>query len=151
MKTRTKAQLLAQNMEQLMVKFKTIGESCLSEKGDLSPRELQLISFVGENGSVIMKDISDELNIPMSSATGIVDRLVSKKYIIRKNSEKDRRTVIIELDQAGASFYDKYNTLKINLSHQILEILSQEEASMLIHSFEKIASRLNLNESTKKS
>ena len=52
-----------------------------------------------------MGQLSDHMNFPMSTATGIVDRLVKKGYIERGKSDSDRRIVVITLSEKGESYY----------------------------------------------
>ncbi|MHC1721071.1 MAG: MarR family winged helix-turn-helix transcriptional regulator [Clostridiaceae bacterium] len=43
-------------------------------------------------------DLAAALFIPMSTLTGIIDKMIEKGIVIRKHSETDRRVVIIELN-----------------------------------------------------
>ena len=133
-----KAKLLANKLEDLIMSFKSVDDRCLSLSENLSSRELLVVSFVGGQEKVIMKDIADLLNAPMSTATGIVDKLVRKQFLQRNHSKEDRRTVNIHLDVEGRAIYDLYNSLKFQMTGQVLNILSKSETDDFIHLIEKI-------------
>lgn len=130
---------LSTGLEKMIMQFKSIDVSCMQIKSDLSSRDFHLISFVGSEENLIMKDIADELGVPMSTATGIVDKLVQKKYLQRKYSESDRRIVLIELDEEGREAYNLFAKMKIQASEQILSKLNKSEAEEFINYLEKIA------------
>lgn len=43
-------------------------------------------------------DLAAELFLPMSTLTGIIDKMIDKGIVIRKRSDSDRRVVMIELN-----------------------------------------------------
>ena len=133
------AQRLSECLEYMMMKFKSVDMDCMQIKSDLSSRDFHLISFVGHHDNVIMKDIADELGVPMSTATGIVDKLVQKGYLKRKYSESDRRIVLIDLDNDGKDAFDLFARLKQEASESILSILSTEDSEIFIRYLERIA------------
>lgn len=97
----------------------------------LSKTELFTMLIVDRYGEVIMSKISDEINVSMSTATGIVDRLVRKKYLKRERSESDRRIVLIRLTEQG---YNTIEALKNSISkylNRIYDSLTEEEIKVL--------------------
>lgn len=97
----------------------------------LSKTELFTMLIVDRYGEVIMSKISDEINVSMSTATGIVDRLVRKKYLKRERSESDRRIVLIRLTEQG---YNTIEALKNSISkylNRIYDSLTEEEIRVL--------------------
>ncbi|KNF08344.1 transcriptional regulator [Gottschalkia purinilytica] len=97
----------------------------------LSKTELFTMLIVDRHGEVIMSNIANSLNISMSTATGIVDRLVSKNYLKRERSTNDRRIVVIKLSQEGKEII---SNLKDTLNHyisNIYETLTDEEVKLL--------------------
>ena len=70
---------------------------------DLKLSKIELISllFVDRKGEVIMSSLADYLNVSMSTATGVVDRLNRQGLLLRGRSEADRRIVSLSLSPAG--------------------------------------------------
>ncbi|MTI71006.1 MAG: MarR family transcriptional regulator [Firmicutes bacterium] len=97
----------------------------------LSKSELFAMLIVDRHGEVIMSKIADNVNVSMSTATGIVDRLVKKSYLKRERSESDRRVVVIKLTKKGT---EVINALKESISHYINVVynsITDEEIKVL--------------------
>lgn len=84
--------------------MKSESEYCCKICGGLNEKELFIIAFIGENRSVKMSAIADYLQVPLSTLTTIVDKLVTNKFLLRYNSNHDRRVVKVELDQKRVRF-----------------------------------------------
>lgn len=107
---------------------------------EMPKQELFTIMIVDKLGEITMSQISDQMNFPMSTATGIIDRLVKKGYIQRGKSEFDRRIVAITLTDKGRLFAQN---LKTNISTYIkmaYDALDEEERQYLFKIFIKISS-----------
>lgn len=132
-------QLLSDAMEDMISRMKAVDDRCVEIHKNISVRELHLICFVGKNEKVIMSDISEYMDVPMSTATGIVDKLVQKNYLKRSHSEFDRRTVQIELNSDGITACHQLMDMKHSMSGLILDMLTDEETNVLIKIIDKIS------------
>lgn len=115
-------------------------EEWLTFDNAMPKQELLAIMIVDKLGEITMSQISEQMNMPMSTATGIVDRLVKKSYIQRGRSEFDRRIVAITLTDQGKLFAQN---LKTNISTYIklaYDALNEEERQYLFQIFIKISS-----------
>lgn len=92
-------------MQGMMLKMQEIDNRCMESAKDITKREFVLVILIGRNGEMIMREIADYLQIPMSTATGIVDKLVEKDYLQRNYSAEDRRIVKVDLSKAGKEVY----------------------------------------------
>ena len=104
----------------------------------LSKTELLTLLQVDRNGEIIMSQIADYINIPMSTATGMVERLVKKGYIERIRNDSDRRIVAIRLTEAGRALAEDIKTRIMNILKLLLENLTDEEETLLLHIFTKV-------------
>lgn len=109
----------------------------------LSKTELFAMLIVDRHGEVIMSKISDEINISMSTSTGIVDRLVKKKYLIRERSELDRRIVLIKLTEKGQNIIEELKTSMSKYLNKIYDSLTDEEIRMIGKIFIKVINAFN--------
>ena len=129
-------------MQDLIVVMKEIDDTCAELSENISNRELYLISFVGDQDGAIMSEIADFVGVPMSTATGIVDKLVARGFLRRGHSPHDRRTVRIELDTEGRATYNLLYNMRKEMSGRILSLLDEQEANHFMTLLEKITSGL---------
>ncbi|MEO9483667.1 MAG: MarR family transcriptional regulator [Ekhidna sp.] len=127
----------------LMIKMEEVDDWCVQATKDITKQELLLIGFIGEHVNVIMRDVAEFLDVPFSTATGIVDKLVSKDYLKRFNSEDDRRVVMVCLaKEKGQSTHKMMIRKKKEMSEQVQQTLNETEREHLVTLLEKITKGL---------
>lgn len=105
----------------------------------VSKTELLTLLQVDRNGEIIMSQIADYINIPMSTATGLVERLVKKGYLERARSESDRRIVTIRLTDDGKKLAGEMKQTINSYIKLIYDALTEEERELLFGIFTKIS------------
>ncbi len=105
----------------------------------LSKSELLTLLQVDRNGEIIMSRIADYINIPMSTATGLIERLVKKGYIERVRNESDRRIVTIRLSEEGKKLAGEIKARISEVIGTVLEALTEEEKKLLMSVFTKLS------------
>ncbi len=125
-----------------MSTMKNNSDSCCEVCGNLNEKELFIMVFVGNRGEVKMRDISDHLNLPLSTLTSIVDKLIDKKFLDRYHSSEDRRMILVRLGEAGKESFDRFNREKAKLSQKILSSFEENEQGDVIAIFEKVATAI---------
>ncbi|MEO9967100.1 MAG: MarR family transcriptional regulator [Reichenbachiella sp.] len=129
-------------LEALMMKMQEADNTCIELTKDISKRDFAVLIFVGKNEDVIMRDIATFLGIPVSTTTGVIDKLVEKGFLKRYHSKEDRRTIKIGLSKFGQ---DSFNLLQSTLHHMggaMLSGLNSKEQADLIYLLEKVTSNL---------
>lgn len=129
-------------LEALMMKMQEADNTCIELSKDISKRDFTVLIYVGKSNDVIMRDIATFLGIPVSTTTGVIDKLVEKGYLKRYHSKEDRRTIKIGLSKFGQ---DSFNLLQSTLHHMggaMLAGLSEKEQAELIFLLEKVAANL---------
>lgn len=115
----------------------------------LSKTELLTLLQVDRNGEIIMSRIADYINIPMSTATGMVERLVKKGYIERTRSDSDRRIVTIRLTDAGRTLAEDLKCRIMDFLKLLMENLTDEEEKLLYNIFIKATNLFSIKNDTK--
>ena len=118
-------------------------EDCCMLSGNISEKEMVLISLIGQNGNVRMSDLSALLNAPLSTLTSTVDKLVERKYLSRFHSEEDRRVVLVSLDSKGTDSYTIFIKKKQETAIKVLSEFDGKDQRRLIEFIEKIPRILN--------
>jgi len=113
---------------------------------NFSKTELMTLLVVERQGEVSMSRICDAMNMPMSTATGIVDRMVRKGLLQRERSETDRRMVVVNMTEKGKEIIRHYKGVFGSYIEQIEAALTEEEQQLLYKVFLKIAAILSRRE-----
>ena len=85
-----------------------------------------------------MSELSAELNVPMSTATRIVDGLVRGEVVERVNDPSDRRVVRVGISKNGRELYEQgmdFNKQRVN---RLLKFFSNEEQIQLLKLMNKL-------------
>jgi len=109
----------------------------------VSKTELLAMLIVDRYGEVIMSQISDYLNAPLSTTTGLVNRLVKNGYLQRERSDEDRRIVAIQLTDQGRTMMTEVKASIGSYLERINAVLSAEERQALFQIFMKIIDTLS--------
>jgi DNA-binding MarR family transcriptional regulator len=124
--------------------IKSESEHCCKICGDLNEKELFIIAFIGEKRSVKMSDIADYIQAPLSTLTTIVDKLVTNKFLLRYNSNDDRRVVKVELDRKGKASYKQFKNRREIMAKKVLDHLSEMEQATLIANLAQLVNSIKL-------
>lgn len=108
----------------------------------VSHQALHAIVYIGENGASRMSDIAGNLQLSLSSITGIVDELVAKKMARRIRSTEDRRIVQVVLTDNADRLYKDAMNKHLDFVREILDTLTSQEQDQLLTLFKKIATSL---------
>ena len=71
---------------------------------DLTMPQLKVMLILWREGPARMSELASGLGVTLATATGVVDRLVKKGYIVREGLPGDRRVVICRLSEEGQDF-----------------------------------------------
>jgi DNA-binding MarR family transcriptional regulator len=69
----------------------------------LDYEDIYLLQFLRNNSPARMSEIAGEMNIPISTATRVVDRLQKKNLLARKKDSQDKRNILVSLKPPGES------------------------------------------------
>ncbi len=149
--TITNVNRLTDAMTRLFTKMDEACVCCLETATDISKQELSLIGYIGVQGEVIMREIAGCLESPLSTATWVVDKLVTKKYLKRYNSITDRRIVKVGLTGKGQKTFELFQKKKMITGEAILSGLDEKEQLKLIKLLEKATDNLTFETLREKS
>ena len=70
---------------------------------DLDYEDIYLLQFLRNGSPARMGEIAEEMRIPISTATRVVDRLERMRLVSRKKDDRDRRNILVSLEREGES------------------------------------------------
>ena len=114
-------------------------EHCCKICGGINKKELMIVAFVGDNKSAKMSDIADYLKAPLSTLTSIADKLVANKFLVRHNSDEDRRVVKVALGEKGLESYKAFLTRKKFKTKKVLSHFNEKEQNTLINQINNLS------------
>lgn len=140
--------LLLDNLQRLFFPEEWI---CLDSS--LSKIELMTLLIVDRRGKIIMSEIADFIHVPLSTATGVINRLVAQGFLQRQRTESDRRIVVVYLSEKGQQTTSMFKDTLVRYTSLLEQNLTDEEKQMLLKvagKFFNILEDDNLKENTVK-
>jgi DNA-binding MarR family transcriptional regulator len=89
-----------------------------------------------------MTELSRELMVSNGNVTGIIDRLVAEKLVLRKALAEDRRTYIVRLTPKGATQFDEMAKIHEQWVDDMLSDVGDAEATAMIGRLDGLTTRI---------
>ncbi len=118
-----------------MGRFRTL----VHEGLDLTYNQYKTLLTIADRGECTLGDLGRELDVAMSSASQMVDRLVGQGVVSREQDAGNRRQVVIRLTPEGERLLADLQHTILAGYRKILDQLSGQEQEDLVQSFETIA------------
>jgi DNA-binding MarR family transcriptional regulator len=99
----------------------------------VSMAQLHIMFTLQRGGEMTMSHLADVLNVSLSNATGLIDRLEERGYIARERVETDRRVVLVRVTPAGEQMLDEVDALSDALLRSVLERLPASQLKVVGH------------------
>jgi DNA-binding MarR family transcriptional regulator len=110
---------------------------------DLTFNQLSILFQLRQNQSLTMGELSKNLDIELSNATQMVDRLHKMEYIKRAPDTRDRRVVRISLTQKGRDTTGHYYEIHLSALIKTLQQIDPQKRVMLFHCLESLQNILS--------
>ena len=104
---------------------------------DISPPEMRSLMWLGRRGMTVMSDFAHGIDVPLSTATRIINRLVKKGIVVRRRSDLDRRIVEVDLSPVAYEHKQEFMAKRQTAVAKILEPLAVAERETLLALLEK--------------
>jgi len=128
-------------IEMLSSRFKQT-EELFATKLEVSERELALLRTLVEEGPMITKALGGRFGVPVSTMTGLVDRMEKKGLVRRVRGRRDRRAIELEATPAGALALKEHARGLEAVARGILEALPERDQEALITILRRVAVRV---------
>src|SRR6476620_2581716 len=93
----------------------------------ISMAQLHILYTVQRNGEMTMSRLADVLNVSLSSATGLVDRIAERGFVERSHPPEDRRVVLIRVTPAGIRMLEEVDAVSDDLLRIVLGRLGRAQ------------------------
>ena len=96
-------------------------------KGNMSVSNIVVVDVLKEKGACTMGEIAKMLNLTMSAATAIVDKMIDQSLVKRERLAEDRRVVRVSLRPKGIEVAKKIFEFRRNMSNDLFSVLTDKE------------------------
>jgi MarR family transcriptional regulator, organic hydroperoxide resistance regulator len=96
-------------------------------EGDLSLAQYLLLEPLRTAGELTVGELADSAGVTPPTATRMLDYLAREELILRRHSERDRRSVFVTLTPAGRAAVDAAHAEAIAFRRRVFEELEPEE------------------------
>ena len=117
-------------------------------QGAVTPAQFEALTFIHRHGGCSAKALSEGLRISIPSSTRLVDRLVRKALVARRESEEDRRLVHLSLTGKGRKVLADVRAARIARLQHALGALSVAEQAHLQNLLERFLRGVLCDEET---
>lgn len=93
----------------------------------LSMAQLHILYTLQRNGEMPMSRLAEVLNVSLSNATGLIDRIEERGYVERTRVPEDRRIVLIRVTEAGEQMLSEVDALSDELLRSVLGRLDRSK------------------------
>ncbi len=104
----------------------------------LSRQEFLIIERMAWYNLHTVTDIADKCGLLLSTTSAVVERLVKKGYLERRDDSKDRRVNLLYLVGPGRELLRQLDQMYQSIAEAILQQLDPEETSVILHALERI-------------
>lgn len=113
--------------------------SIVHEGMDLTYNQYKMLLTIYDKGNCTLNVLARELHIAMSSASGMVDRLVNQGFVFRTVDEDNRRQVMIYTTEKGEELIRELRRGIVENYRTLLERLPPRDQERLVVAFETLA------------
>lgn len=109
-----------------MAELRCIGSERLLRMG-VSMSQLHVMSMLDRHGDVPMSRLAEMIDISLSNATGLVDRMEERGFVERVRVPDDRRVVLVRLSEGGRKLIDDVEVLRAETLRTVLDRLDPDQ------------------------
>jgi DNA-binding MarR family transcriptional regulator len=112
-------------------------------QGHVSMSHMHVLWLLQHHGAMAMSRLADYLDVSLSNASGIIDRMEEKGLIERVRVPDDRRLVLVRPGKAGVRALAESETTKRERLRAVLGHLSAPERTQVLSAFRSLRRALS--------
>ncbi len=109
-----------------MAELKCVGSERMVRLG-ISMAQLHVMHLLEGHGELAMSRLADMLDVSLSAATGLVDRVEERGFVERIRVPADRRVVLVRITPAGRQMLEDVEILRTALIEKVLDQLDETQ------------------------
>ena len=133
---------LSRFIERVSDRFKAT-EMLFASRLEVSDRELALLRTLVAEGPMITKALGGRFGVPVSTMTGLIDRMEKKGLVRRVPHRRDRRSIELEATPAGTLALREHARGLEAVARGILQALPERDQETFIRLLRRVGTRLD--------
>jgi DNA-binding MarR family transcriptional regulator len=121
---------LIADLRSALAELKCLGSERLRRRG-VSMGHLHAMALLEGHGRLSMSRLAELLDVSLSNATGLVDRMAERGLVERIRVPDDRRVVLVELTDLGRRLLEELDLLREDLLVRVLAGLEPDQLAAL--------------------
>ena len=109
---------------------------CEHGEEEITTSLMQCLEYVYLRGASPITRIADGLEVSLSAASQLVERLVKRDLVTRRENEDDRRLTRVELTEAGESLVREMRERKAKWFESIMNAMPEEKRLAMVEGLE---------------
>jgi len=130
------AEIIAEVFVETVVKATNSAMYCEYDQEEITPSLMHCLHYLYLHGPDSVRDIAAGLEISLSAASQLVDRLVKKGLVTRKENEDDRRLTSVELASAGSVLVEQMRERRSKWFESIIDQMPEAKRCALLDGLE---------------
>jgi DNA-binding MarR family transcriptional regulator len=122
-----KATILA-DFRASMGELKCMGSERLVRVG-ISMSQMHVMHLLDRHGELPMSRLADLLDVSLSAATGLIDRIEERGFVERVRVPTDRRVVLVSITPAGRQMLEEVEVVREGIIRRVLDELDETQLS----------------------
>ena len=115
----------------------------LLQQAGLTAPQLATLRAVERLQPISTGALAKSIHLSQATVTGILTRLESRGFVSRVRSDKDRRTVVVELTEQGSTVLDNSPSLLQDRFRRELLMLQEWEQTQMLATLQRIAAMMD--------
>jgi DNA-binding MarR family transcriptional regulator len=115
----------------------------LLQRYGLTSPQLAALKALRRRQPITVGALAKEIHLSQATVTGILGRLENRGLAVRTRGSRDRRSVLVELTEAGGKLVAEAPSLLQERFHRELSRLQQWEQTMILSTLQRIASMMD--------
>jgi len=122
-----------------IIKF---AEKNIFNNTELTPTQFNILWEIIKHKSITINDLKDLLIISAPAISQLINRM-EKNELIKRSFWVDRREIVLTPTKKAVILYNELNLKYLEITNEKLQVLKNEEKTLLIEMLKKIETNIN--------
>lgn len=113
-------------------------EHCVVRDKGLTLPQMHSLEILGIHAALRMKELAEKMGVTTGTLTVMIDRLEKSGLVRRRPHATDRRSILVELTDAGHELFREHDALHHQLTEDITSTFDADERTRLAAMLKKM-------------